>query len=72
MSKQQTRHSVDYYIAVDALANATSIEVDNDGDALVTGTPINIDRSKSLLTTNHGSDIALPAYIGIQVNQIMI
>jgi hypothetical protein len=55
---------VDYYIAADALANATSIEVDNDGDALVTGNyAINIDRSKSLLTTNHGSDIALPAYI---------
>ena len=55
---------VDYYIAADALANATSIEVDNDGDALVTGNyAINIDRSKSLLTTDHGSDISASAYI---------
>ena len=55
---------VDYFIAVDADANATSIEVDNNGDTLNTGSyAINIDRSKSLLTTNFNSNIALPAYI---------
>ena len=43
----------------DATNTATNLFVSNNGDTLVNGTyAVNIDRSKSLLTTNHGSDIS--------------